>query len=1181
MVCSNACYLSDLQVHATDFKDKELGGYYIVHGRKVVCSHKYERHHNAPTYSYHVDKKSSEAEWWTAETRSEHLDRPFRSTCTLEVRLLAHSKNVSQHGTLEVSLPRLSTNVPLAVLVLALGGTTQWFVNTLIRLRQLRPDVTDWSWQNTLLSRFQLCTAYCDDRVSALKYLKACYTNKKKQQQPARAQKPAANGVAASISGLANWEELHVLTKFERTMHSELLPHLNLENKSEDCRSKWGQVFQSATHQAHRWLATVRSASVSALEGGKGKKRKRSSPRPAMSASTSSSEPVLLSQVNPFRLENQHKCFYLAVVTHELMMVSKGYQPQTEIDSLENRTVHTDLHEVCTLVRMCLTDELNQAGNTLCRLLRRGDGTSITVQHLLSESRLTHCLVSAFATGRVTEHRAGVFHDLDTHNLLDLWSSVRKLSTAVVGNQVDVRLIYNSMYGFQCPTETPEGKDCGLAGFQALLMRLSQASDLQVDNLLVQSLLNELVYLQVTGGFQYGPLNPEGGLFVDTCGRFLAWLTNLEAARQRLVQARRALALNPDTEIWYDPLRRTLNVQSDGGRVLRALVILPLDVAVYRRLLHDCSASALEADELPWPSPVDLMNAGLVEYLGANEIRHHCSSCTDPRDLQGQPASRFTHLELNANSFSGIVASMNPFMRNNPGPRVTYSNAMAKQALTSHPLRNLNTRTGYHLLSGEAPLVTTQTAKQVGLDEVGFGVHVRFVIAPIHFNMEDAVVINKQALELGLMNHLKIRRYTNEQKGDHMQTLTSEAIKAMPSGVLVELEPRGEFEEPAPKISKRKAQKQHFYENSSEAHAFGLKMGSYEKLDDGLAVPPLGTQVANEDVLIGVTVPNTTHVSTSSRVNGPYQFRNKAFTERRRDKSVSLEPEHDGEVTSLTALSGMRQVEVQSLHSGQIGDKMSSRHGQKGVIGMVLAPEDMPFSLRDGAPVQLIFSPLSLVSRMTVAVLLEALCGKAAVRRGMRFIDRQCMGSNDHSQVVKAVGDYLATQGLNRDGLEYFMDGRTGRMMERPLVSGLMYYNVLHHKVRNKAHARGRGPRNSITGQPVSGRRRDGGPRFGEMERDCGNSHGASFFLKERTHGVSDARVYYVCKKCGFIAVCNQTLDWRFCLRCQEGDQVVPVYLAQSLYVMLCELRGMGIEARFSLQPALHLEPPSLPVTNS
>ena len=370
----------------------------------------------------------------------------------------------------------------------------------------------------------------------------------------------------------------------------------------------------------------------------------------------------------------------------------------------------------------------------------------------------------------------------------------------------------------------------------------------------------------------------------------------------------------------------------------------------------------------------------------------------------------------------------------------------------------------------QKPLATTRSMEYLKFRELPAGQNAIVAIACYSgYNQEDSVIMNQSSIDRGLFRSLFYRTYMDQEKKVGMSMVETFGIPE-----------RGKV--------------------------LRMKQGMYDKLDaDGLVAP--GVRVSGHDVIIGKLAPLAADAEELGQRTKQHQYR---------DVSTPLKSTENGVVDRVllsTNIDGNKFVKVRTRVTKvpQIGDKFASRHGQKGTIGITYRHEDMPFT-REGLTPDLIINPHAIPSRMTIAHLIECLLSKVGSLRG-------CEGdATPFTDVtVTSVSDLLFESGYHSRGFEVMYNGYTGKKLRAQIFLGPTYYQRLRHMVDDKIHARARGPVQILTRQPVEGRARDGGLRFGEMERDCMISHGASAFLKERLFEVSDAYRVHICDICGLM----------------------------------------------------------------
>jgi len=456
----------------------------------------------------------------------------------------------------------------------------------------------------------------------------------------------------------------------------------------------------------------------------------------------------------------------------------------------------------------------------------------------------------------------------------------------------------------------------------------------------------------------------------------------------------------------------------------------------------------------------------------------------------------------------GHMAGTIPLSDHNQSPRNTYQSAMGKQSMCVYATnfaKRLD-KNAYVLCSISRPLVETRSMNILKMHEMPFGMNAVVAIACYGgYNQEDSIIMNRTAVNRGLFRGLYYTLYKDEE---HRNVTSGREEKFM--------RPQ--------KHSTRK-----------------FKTTSYAAIHES-GIPILNSTLKENDVVIGKVV-NLRHDTAG------YAFRDASTTHKNgedcRVDGVWQDKNSDGYP--------FVKVRVVSERVPQIGDKFSSRHGQKGTVGMLLNEEDMPFTGAGLRP-DLIMNPHAVPSRMTIAQLMENIFGKICVRKGT-------LGDGtpyDHMK-VEDLRAHMVEMGMHPYGNEILYNGQTGEMMQAEIFMGPTFYQRLKHMVIDKQHSRARGPIVSLTRQPCEGRARDGGLRVGEMERDCMISHGASVFTKERLMDVSDPFLTGICKTCGTLAVVNPAEGIYSCGSCGNKTDFVQKTIPYAMKLWMQELEAMHI----------------------
>eukprot|EP00466_Bigelowiella_natans_P019742 jgi/Bigna1/57909/fgenesh1_pm.37_\ len=669
------------------------------------------------------------------------------------------------------------------------------------------------------------------------------------------------------------------------------------------------------------------------------------------------------------------------------------------------------------------------------------------------------------------------------------------------------RSLQGSQWGMLCPSDTPEGESCGLVKNLALMSHVTTNQDQNIIARLAYNLGVEDVLL-LTGEEMERP----NVSLVMLNGRLLGVHSNPELLAHALRQLRRTGKVDKFVSIYVNEAHKTVYIATDGGRVCRPLIIVrkkrPLITQRHLDLLRD---GLMNFD--------DFLRIGILEYVDVNE-ENNCFVALRDENISDVT----THLEIHPMTILGVVAGLIPYPHHNQSPRNTYQCAMGKQsigAIAYNQLKRIDTLL-YLLVYPQKPMVKSRTIEMVGFENLPAGHNAMLAVMSFSgYDIEDAIVLNRASVDRGFGRCIVLKKdVTTLQKYPNQ---TSDAIFQPQKDV--------DYATGGPRKD----------ENGQD-----MNIRAHRCLDnDGIVRP--GERVTPGNVLLNRAVPK----ETSKDIPNPTAHSAAAASDNyisRPVRSVVVI------ITSNNTDHFMVKILMRSTRRPELGDKFSSRHGQKGVVGILIPQEDMPFNDQGICP-DIIMNPHGFPSRMTVGKMIELLAGKAGLMEGKFKYGTAFQGDS-----AVEMGEILVKHGFSYSGKDYLASGITGEPLQAYIYCGPVYYQKLKHMVMDKLHARATGRRVALTRQPTEGRAKDGGLRLGEMERDCLIGHGCSNLLLERLMISADVFNADVCKKCGLLGY----MGW--CQYCKSGDHMCVLRMPYACKLLFQELQSMNIMAKLRVE---------------
>jgi len=837
---------------------------------------------------------------------------------------------------------------------------------------------------------------------------------------------------------------------------------------------------------------------------------------------------ILANDLFPHCNTKQQKIYFLGYMANKLLQANFGWIKQDDRDSYVNKRIDLTGTLLNNLFRNYFNKLVKDMEKQIIKEINNGSWKSTeqymnivnmtNIYKIIKSTTIENGLKKALSTGdfgikHTNSNKVGVAQVLNRLTYVSSLSHMRRISTPTDkrGKLIPPRKLHNTSWGFLCPAETPEGQSVGV------VKNLSYMAHITISSNSEPIYNNVMPYIIDITTCKPIDLFKKVKIFINGC--WVGVVENPFEIYNSLKEKKYQGIINIYTSITFDYKNAEIRICNDGGRITRPLLrVVDNHLVIKKSIICD-----IKKGELVWNDLLTncKLSESVIEYIDADE-QEHSLIAMKPNDLEKQwkrpekttEIYRYTHCEIHPSTIFGVLASCIPFPDHNQSPRNTYQCAQAKQAMGVYVTNyeNRMDKTSYVLTYPGRPLVDTRIMDMIRINDIpsGFTVIVA-IMTHTGYNQEDSLLFNKGSIDRGLF---QATIYHTEKDEDKQKVNGDEEIRCKPDATKTK----------------------------------GMKFANYNKVNSKGVIPE-NTLVENRDIIIAKITPIKENRNDPSKII-KYEDKSRIY---KTDEEIYIDKNYidrNGDGYNFA------KIRVRALRKPVIGDKFSSRSGQKGTIGNIIPEEDMPFT-KDGIRPDIILNPHAIPSRMTIGQLKETILAKVLLSLGL-YGD----GTSFGELAVDAICEQLLKNGYETNGNELLYNGLTGEQHECSIFTGPVFYQRLKHMVLDKQHSRSIGPMVNMTRQPAEGRSRDGGLRFGEMERDTTVAHGASRFTKERLYDVSDKYSVFVCKKCGMIASYNDAKHIHRCRTCNNRTDFAYVEIPYSCKLLFQELITMNIAPR-------------------
>jgi len=829
----------------------------------------------------------------------------------------------------------------------------------------------------------------------------------------------------------------------------------------------------------------------------------------------------------------KEKGIFLGYVVRQLLLTHLNIIPHTDRDSYSNKRI--DLAGPLLLelyrelwakyMRNCSLKIDNEykfnfkEGHEISNIINEQNFKRIFDSNIMNN--ISKSFGSSFGTG--VSARQGIVQDLNRISMLGTLSHIRRLSYPMASGSKTIgpRKLHNSQWGFVCPSESPDGGNVGIINHLTIIAKVA----INIEEKGIYTALIDHSMKPLNDCIQSDLNNHNGFIFLN--GRMVGVHKDPALLYKIFKLLKLNSIINVFTSITWDTKLNEIHIYCDSGRIVRPVFVLNKDktnnillgsietLKNWSQLIHgyiynlnpdvspfDNTYYQTELNELKQSG--DFMkvleeNQSSIEYIDSLESNYSFIA----KGYQSIDKD-YTHCEIESSLILSAVTLNIPFPEHSQAPRNVFSSQQTKQAVGVYSSA-YNTRfdTFAHIHHyPQKSLVTTKYKQYTHVDKLPYGCNCIVAIASYSgYNQEDAVILNKTSVQRGMFQTVYFRSYEDSEE----MTQSTVTKFGNPKNL--------------PNVQKKNLEK-------------------FDKLDDNGFVKE-GEYVTADDMITGKYIKNgdKTDVFGSSIKFG---------TSGKVDRVVIYE--NKDHLRSC-------KIRIRKHKIPDIGDKFSSRPGQKGVCGMLLEEKDMPFT-KEGIVPDLIMNPHAIPSRMTINQFLEMILGKTCSLSG-HLGDATPFQNNN----VKDYTRLLESYGYQGTGDQVLYSGITGEQLKTSIYIGPIYYQRLKIMVADKMHSRGTGPLQSLVRQPAAGRANNGGLRIGEMERDSILSHGTAQFLNESMMKRSDSYSVQINETNGLI-------DYS-----KNEDPKCMIHLPYAMKLLIQELQTMCIYPRVEVDSHIPNKP--------